>query len=169
MKNSITRLGAIAAANLGLLFVLSGPGHLSNVKSSQATTPATKTEIQAEILPAATFAVGPSLSAGPDGKAYGIGLTANDISNSWTTCTTTCTLDFVFFVFSNKDEAAHVQFKVISPANTTVYTYTWTSKLVATNWYVAYAKGDYKAAGTYFAEVYVSSQLDGWLPVVFAK
>jgi hypothetical protein len=130
---------------------------------------AAKTEIQAEILPAATFGVGKSFSGGPDGNDYGIGMTANDISNSWTTCSSRCTLDFVFFIFTNRDQAAHVQFKVISPTNATVYQYSWSSHLVPTNWFAAYAKGNYSAPGTYFAEVFVGAQLEGWVPMVFAK
>ncbi|HTW06776.1 MAG TPA: hypothetical protein VME46_04655, partial [Acidimicrobiales bacterium] len=126
-------------------------------------------QLQAEILPAATFAVGSSLSGGPGGDAYGIGLTSNDISNSWTTCARRCTLDFVFFVFTNEDETAQVQFRVLSPADKPLYQYTWSSHLVQTNWYAAYAKGDYSATGTYFAEVYVAGKLEGWVPMTFNK
>jgi hypothetical protein len=72
-------------------------------------------------------------------------------------------------VFSAKAETAKVQFKMVSPRNATIYTYTWSSKLADTNWYAAYAKGTYSSAGTYFAEVYVAGALEGWAPVVFNK
>jgi hypothetical protein len=185
MNNSVQKLAALGAINVGLLFALPGssPGTGPQPSAMPPTyaAPATKilapsgkgsgpkTEIQAEILPAATYAVGKSLSGGPDGKNYGIGLTANDISNSWTTCSSTCTLDFVFFVFTNQDQTADVQFKVLSPTDSTVYQNTWTSHLVPTNWYAVSAKGSYHTAGTYFAEVYVAGKLEGWAPVVFTK
>jgi hypothetical protein len=185
MNNSVKKLAALGAVNVGLLFALPGSspatGPQPSVPAPMSARPATKiwapsgtagspkTEIQAEIIPAATYAVGKSLSGGPDGKNYGIGLTANDISNSWNTCSSTCTLDFVFFVFTNKDQTADVQFKVLSPTDATVYKFTWTSHLVPTNWYAVSAKGNYRTAGTYFAEVYVSGKLEGWAPIVFTK
>ena len=185
MKISIKQFALISTAYLGILFAIPGSSDLNLARPSRTTSSyaeakyteaklaaivastkaaAPKTEIQAEIIPAATFAVGTSLSSGPDGKNYGVGLTANDISNSWATCTSTCTLDFVFFIFSNLNEPAKVQFKMLSPSNATVFQYNWSSKLVATNWYTVYAKAIYKTAGTYFAEVYVSGQLSGWAP-----
>jgi len=142
---------------------------LTSMVASATASSSSKEYVQAAVLPAATFAVGDSLSGGPDGKTYGVGLTANDISNSWTTCSKGCTLDFVFFVFTSKPESANVEFRVVSPSTTTVYQYTWSSKLDATNWYSAYAKGDYTEVGTYFAEVYVAGVLEGWAPVVFTK
>ena len=186
MNNRTKRLAGLGALNLGLLLGIPASSHLVPARPSASTAKSieanlaqamaavqqaggTKSELQAEIVPAATFAVGTSLGGGPDGKSYGVGLTANDISNSWTTCSTTCTLDFVFFVFSAKAEAAKVQFKMVSPRNTTIYSYTWSSKLTNTNWYAAYAKGTYGSAGTYFAEVYVAGALEGWAPVVFNK
>jgi len=184
--NSVKGLAALCVLNVGLLFAGSGPapwaqpapaaplaaparaaGNRVMAPSPGATAP--KTEIQAEIIPAATFAVGKSFSGGPDGNGYGIGMTANDISNSWTTCPARCTLDFVFFVFTDRDQSAEVQFKVISPTDATVYQYSWSSHLLPTNWFAAYAKGNYSAPGTYFAEVFVGGKLDGWAPVVFDK
>jgi len=166
MGNPVRRFGAVVAVSvvsLGTLLGVEAPSGQANSASSA------RPQIQAEILPAATFAVGSSLSSGPDGKGYGVGLTANDVSNLWTSCNSICTLDFVFFVFSNQDETAKVSFLVLSPASKTVYRYSWSSKLTGTNWYVAYAKGNYSSAGTYFAEVDVNGQLDGWVPVVMSK
>ncbi|HTV10931.1 MAG TPA: hypothetical protein VME20_03645 [Acidimicrobiales bacterium] len=140
---------------------------LTRIVASAAASP--RNYIQAEILPAATFAVGASLTGGPDGKDYGAALTANDISNSWSTCTSSCTLDFAFFVFSSRQETTPVEFRVLSPSNATIYKYTWDSKLDQTNWYSVFAKADYTEAGTYFAEVYIGSTLEGWVPVVFAQ
>jgi hypothetical protein len=185
MNNSVQKLAALGAINVGLLIALPGSSLEAGPQPSAVpptyATPATKilapsgkaagpkTEIQAEILPSATYAVGKSLSGGPDGKNYGIGLTANDISNSWTTCSSTCTLDFVFFIFTNQDQTAAVRFKVLSPTGSTVYQYAWTSHLVPTNWYSVSAKGRYRTAGTYFAEVFVAAKLEGWAPIVFTK
>jgi hypothetical protein len=184
MNNSVKGLAALCALNVG--FLVAAPGAAPGARPAP-TAPAPhggagtrvmapspgpavpKTEIQAEIIPAATFAVGKSFSGGPDGKGYGIGMTANDISNSWTTCSSPCTLDFVFFIFTDHDQAADVQFKVISPTGATVYQYSWSSHLVPTNWFAAYAKGSYRAPGTYFAEVFVAGKLEGWAPIVFAK
>jgi hypothetical protein len=199
MNNSLKRLAVVGAANIGILFGLTGssgpasreapataPNYLGKILAAPSWAPAPRVgpgtvqappvktaaqpEVQAEILPAATFAVGSSLSGGPDGKSYGIGMTANDISNSWTTCPSTCTLDFVFFIFTNQDQpGAKVEFRVVAPKGTTVYQYKWTSKLVPTNWFTVYARGNYSAVGTYFAEVYVGTKLDGWVPMTFNK
>ncbi|HMK96453.1 MAG TPA: hypothetical protein VK425_02840 [Acidimicrobiales bacterium] len=185
MKKSWARsLAAVCGTSVGAVVVLASPSlagnaalgtggahnlaaRLAGIVGAASTQP--KVDIQAEVLPAATFAVGTSLSGGPDGKNYGVGLTANDISNAWTTCSGTCTLDFVFFVLSNQDESAKVTFKMVSPTGGTVYAYTWPSKLVSTNWFAAYAKGDYSTPGTYLAEVLVNGSVKGWAPVVFTS
>jgi hypothetical protein len=125
--------------------------------------------IQAEIIPAATFAVGTSLSGGPDGRNYGYGLTANDVDNSWDVCT--CNMYFAFFVFTNEADTANVVFKVVSPGDGVVYNYTFRSQKLGLggNWFSMVAKGAYTTPGTYFAEVDVNGQLDGWIPVEFNR
>ncbi len=136
-------------------------------KVPQATTP--KLYLQAAIIPAATFAVGTSASGGPDGRSFGYGLSASGIDNSWAVCT--CAMDFAIFVFTNEADTANVEFKMVSPSNHVVYHYTWPSdKLgVGGNWFSMIAKGAYTAPGTYFAEVDVAGQLDGWIPLKFSR
>ncbi len=176
------RLTVVCAAGLGALFVLPGSAHLALAKSSlasssrhleakplRAAAAAATIKYQAEILPGGSFSVGTSLVGGNDGSNFGYGLTANDIDNDWS-CTGTCTLDFVFFVFANQDETTSVKFEVVSPSGKTAYQYTWTSKLaIGGNWYSVIAKGDYSKPGTYFAEVYVAGSLSGWIPEVIGS
>ncbi|MGO9964821.1 MAG: hypothetical protein ACLPUG_15530 [Acidimicrobiales bacterium] len=174
------RLTVVCAASLGMLFVLPGSAHLALGESSLAsssrhlaTNPlraaATTIKYQAEILPGSSFSVGTSLVGGNDGSNYGFGLTANDVDNDWT-CTSICTLDFVFFVFANQDETTSVKFEIVAPSGKTAYQYTWTSKLaVGGNWYSVVAKGDYSKPGTYFAEVFVAGSLAGWIPEVIGS
>jgi hypothetical protein len=132
-------------------------------------TSSSKFYIQAQILPAATFAVGDSLTLGPDGRSYGAGLTANDVDNSWSTCT--CNMDFVVFVFANRAETADVVFRIVSPTGTVVYHYSWPSQKIEVGgtWFSVLAKAAYTTPGTYLAELEVSGQLDGWAPVVFTR
>jgi hypothetical protein len=175
------RLTVVCAASLGVLFVLPGSAHLASAKSLPASSSrhleaqppkaaaAATIKYQAEILPGGSFSVGTSLTGGNDGSNYGFGLTANDVDNDWT-CTGTCTLDFVFFVFANQAEATSVKFEVVSPSGKTAYQYSWTSKLaIGGNWYSVVAKGDYSKPGTYFAEVYVAGSLAGWIPEVIGS
>jgi hypothetical protein len=172
------RLTVVCAASLGMLFVLPALTHVTLPKSSLSfaakhleakplkAAAATTIKYQAEILPAGSFSLGTSLDLGTNGSNYGFGLMANDVDNDWT-CTGTCTLDFAFFVFANQDETASVKFEVVSPSGKTAYQYIWTSKLVlGGNSYSAFAKGNFDAPGTYFAEVYVSGSLAGWIPEV---
>ena len=175
------QLSVVCAASLGALFVLPGSAQLALAKSSPASSPrhldakplkattAAAIKYQAEILPGGSFSVGTSLVGGNDGSNYGYGLTANDIDNDWS-CSGTCTLDFVFFVFANQGETTSVKFEIVSPNGRTAYQYAWTSKLaIGGNWYSVVAKGDYSAQGTYFAEVYVAGSLAGWIPEVIGS
>jgi len=136
------------------------------VKIPEATT--SKLYLQAEIIPAATFSIGTSFSGGPDGRGYGFGLNASGIDNSWALCT--CDMDFAVMVFTNEADTANVEFKMVSPSNKIVYHYTWTSDKLGTggNWFSVIAKGAYTAPGTYFAEVDIAGQLDGWVPLRFS-
>ncbi len=179
MSSFFNRFAVVCAASLGILFVFPGSSHLTSSKPSPATASryvkaespkaATTVKYEAEILPAGSFSVGTSLSGGPNGSTYGSALTANDIDNAWA-CSGTCTLDFVFFVFTNQNETAKVEFKVVSPTGGTTYSYTWSSHLtVGSDWYSVLAKGNYGTHGTYFAEVYIGSSLAGWVPVVLSK
>jgi hypothetical protein len=164
-----------------MLFVLPGSAHLSLPKSSLAsisehlvskplrTAATTAIKYQAEILPAGSFSLGTSLDLGTNGSKYGFGLMANDVDNDWS-CTGTCTFDFAFFVFTNQDETTSVKFEVVSPSGKVSYQYTWTSKLVlGGNSYSVFAKGNFAAPGTYFAEVYVGGSLAGWIPEVISN
>ena len=127
--------------------------------------------MQAAILPVSTFALGGSLPSGPDGRTYGYSFMANGIENSWDLCSTSCTIDFAVFLQSNQPATATVQFKVVSPSGATVYEYSWPSDKISAgaNPFSVYANGTYSSAGTYYAELFVGSQLEGWAPVVFSS
>jgi len=179
VRRSFNRFAVVCAASLGALFVLPGSSHLTLARLSPASTSsylrvespkaAATVKYEAEILPAGSFSVGSSLSGGPNGSTFGSALTANDIDNAWA-CGGTCTLDFVFFVFTNQSEAASVKFKVVSPTGGTTYSYTWSSHLaVGSEWYSVLAKGNWATPGTYFAEVYIGTSLAGWVPIVLSK
>jgi len=172
------RLSVACAASLGMLFVLPGSAHLIMPKSALASSPehlaskplrrtaTTAIKYQAEILPAGSFSIGTSLDLGTNGSNYGFGLMANDVDNDWS-CTGTCTFDFAFFVFTNRDETTSVKFEIVSPSGKFSFRYAWTSKLaLGGNSYSVFAKGNFAAPGTYFAEVYVGGSLAGWIPDV---
>jgi hypothetical protein len=127
----------------------------------------------ASIIPSNHFAIGNSLPSGTDGTAAGAAFTANGVGNYDTTCNK-CSYDFMFFVFTNEPQKAAIVFRVISPTGTTVFTNTWSSTNlpIGTSWFYSFAKGNFSAPGTYWAEVYGTvsnkSTLIGAIPLPFA-
>jgi hypothetical protein len=170
---SLVLVGAAPASSAPRTGAARAPGAGRAPALAQGAGPAPTSSgayMQAAILPVSTFALGGSLSSGPDGRTYGYSLMADGIENSWDLCSTSCTIDFAVFLLSNEAATATVQFKVVNPSGATVYQYSWPSDKISAggNPFSVYANGTYNTAGTYYAELMVGGQMEGWAPVVFS-
>jgi len=128
--------------------------------------------VSAAIIPASTFAIGNSLSVGPDGRGYGHSMSANGIDDLWS-CSS-CALSYAFWVFTSAALKANVEFRVLycgptgnSSTCSTSYSYTFSSQSLDTigDGYSIIPKISYKTSGVYFAEVWVNNHLASYIPV----
>ena len=157
---------SIAALSL----VLALPSQAGSTQNLAPKKPASSASyyLSAQVIPASYVAVGSSLTGGADGTKYGDALSANGINNDWDTGS--YTIDFAVLVFSSQAESGNVEFKVVSPSNATIYTYSWPSDQIpkGTDWFTVGAKANFTAPGLYFAEWDFNGKLDGWAPLNFS-
>ncbi len=162
---------AIGVLSIGIVCAI--PASSQPRQRLVAAAASTQFKWGASIIPSNHFAIGSSLPSGTDGTAAGAAFSANGVGNYDTTCNG-CSYDFMFFVFTNEAQKAAITFQVLSPTGKTVFTNTWssTSLPIGTSWFYSYAKGNFSAPGTYWAEVYGTkankSQLIAAIPLPFA-
>jgi hypothetical protein len=165
-------LAAVGAFSLSLALTVPASSQQREMRDPAATA-SRQVEWGASIIPTDRFAVGNSLPGGTDGAAAGAAFTANGVTNYESTCNT-CSYNFLFLVFTNKAQTAGITFQVLSPKGTVIFSQTWpSSKLpLGTSWFYTVAKGNFSAAGTYWASVYGdnkgTSSLIGAIPLPFA-
>jgi len=184
MKRSVRQFILFGAASLGIIIGLPASASLAKSAPMSARTARTaavgrvaragfasaQNQLGAEIIPAPDIDVGSALTGGNDGTSVGYSLSANGISNNWTT-TSSGTVEFVIFVFSNNNGlySDTVRFKVLSPSGGSVYQYTWKPQNIKYySWYTTQAKGNFSTAGEYVTEVYVKNVLIGSMPLMFS-
>lgn len=162
-------VAALAVLSFGPLSSDSPRSEPSAVKFGRSP----KTYISASVLPTSTYSVGNSLPDGPLGKSFGYAVQANGVDNAYTVPKTSkATYDFLIFVFSNEhSQKRTVAFNIVSPSNRTVFQYSFKPQAIfqGGTWYTIAASGDFRAAGTYFAEVHSGNSLIGWLPLDFVR
>jgi|SRR5579871_393599 len=139
----------------------------------QSGTPGVK--FSAAIIPAGTFALGTSLSTGPDGRNYGDSMTANGIVDDWN-CRAGCTnLNFAVWVYASGPVKADVGFKILfcgptgnAKSCSTSYSYSFGLSSLGTlgsGFSLEPRNAKYPATGVYYAEVSVNNQLASYIPV----
>lgn len=167
--SKLTRYFALSAAVLVLSFALpaqAGAVHTAVHTGPSAAAPAYY--LRAQVIPAESTAVGSSpLTGGSGGAKSGESLWANGVNANW--LTGSYTIYFLVLTMSSHPETGKVLFKVISPSQATVYSYSFPSEQVpqGVSWYAFAAKANYAKPGLYFAEWYFGSTLDGWAPLNF--
>ena len=161
-------MAVLGAALVGSLCWLPAAAGAAPHGAHDRTDAASKYYLQAEIIPADDTAVGNSaMSGGSAGVKVGESLWANGVSDVW--LTGNYTINFAVFVFSSHAESGDVEFKVVSPSKATVYSYSFKSENLpkGEDWFTFAAKANYATPGVYFAELYLGSNLDGWIPMTF--